>query len=73
MPLPDGWRANVFCAECARLGVRISEGRSFAVNAGDAPEAIRLCVSHEASEERLQRGLEIVAGVLRQKPTGRRW
>lgn len=69
VPLPDGWRADVFCAECARLGVRISEGRSFAINAGDAPEAIRLCVSHEANEERLQRGLEIVAGVLRQKPT----
>jgi len=69
VPLPDGWRADVFCAECARLGVRISEGRSFAINAGDAPEAVRLCVSHEANEERLQRGLEIVAGVLRQKPT----
>ncbi|WP_074739117.1 PLP-dependent aminotransferase family protein [Ruegeria halocynthiae] len=70
LTLPEGWRADVFTAECARLGVRVSEGRSFAINAGDAPEAIRLCVSHEANEVRLQRGLEIVAGVLRQKPSG---
>lgn len=70
MPLPEGWRADVFSTECARLGARISEGRSFAMNAGDAPEAIRICVSHEANQERLQRGLEIVAGVLRQKPSG---
>jgi DNA-binding transcriptional MocR family regulator len=70
LSLPEGWRADVFTAECARLGVRVSEGRSFAINAGDAPEAIRLCVSHEANEERLQRGLAIVSGVLQQKPSG---
>ncbi|MEP4039059.1 PLP-dependent aminotransferase family protein [Pseudophaeobacter sp.] len=70
LPLPEGWRADVFRAECASLNVQVSEGRSFAVNAGDAPEAIRLCVSHEANEERLQLGLETVAGVLRQKPNG---
>jgi len=68
--LPDGWRADVFIAECASLGVWISEGRSFAMNASDAPEAIRICVSHEASEDRLLRGLEILSGVLQQKPSG---
>lgn len=67
--LPEGWRADVFSSECARLGVLVSEARSFAMNASDAPEAVRLCVSHEANEERLQRGLEIVASVLRQKPS----
>nr|WP_237400906.1 PLP-dependent aminotransferase family protein [Rhodovulum sulfidophilum] len=70
LPLPEGWRADVFSSECARLGVHVSEGRSFAMNASDAPEAIRLCVSHEANEERLKRGLEIAAGVLQQKPIG---
>ena len=70
LPLPDGWRADVFSADCARLGVRVSEGRSFAMNAGDAPEAIRICVSHEANEDRLQRGLETIAGVLQQQPSG---
>ncbi len=70
LPLPEGWRADVFRSECARLSVWVSEARSFAMSASDAPEAIRLCVSHEANEERVQRGLEIVAGVLRQKPSG---
>ena len=69
LPLPEGWRADVFSSECAHLGVRVSEARSFAMNASDAPEAIRLCVSHEANEERIQRGLEIVAAVLQQKPS----
>lgn len=69
LPLPEGWRADVFSCECARLGVRVSEARSFALKASDAPEAVRLCVSHEANEERMQRGLEVVAGVLRQKPS----
>ncbi|MEO1138346.1 MAG: PLP-dependent aminotransferase family protein [Pseudomonadota bacterium] len=70
LQLPDGWRADVFRAECARLGVRVSEGRGFAMNARDAPEAIRICVSHEANEARLKRGLDIVSGVLHQKPSG---
>jgi DNA-binding transcriptional MocR family regulator len=70
LPLPDGWRADVFCADCARLGVRVNEGRSFALKAGDAPEAIRICISHEPDEERLRRGLEAIDSVLRQKPSG---
>lgn len=70
LPLPEGWRADVFRAECARAGVLVSEARSFAMHAGDAPEAVRICISHEASEDRLRRGLEIVAAVLQQKPGG---
>lgn len=70
LPLPEGWRADVFRSECARMGVHISEGRSFAMNAADAPEAIRLCVSHEPGEQRLIQGLDVIAAVLRQKPCG---
>ncbi|WP_170766626.1 PLP-dependent aminotransferase family protein [Ruegeria lacuscaerulensis] len=70
LQLPDGWRADVFSAECARLGAYVSEGRSFALNASDAPEAVRICVSHESQEDRLRQGLEVIAGVLRQKPSG---
>ena len=72
VPLPDGGRADLFAAECRRQGVLVSEGRSFALNAADAPEAIRLCVSHESSEFRLREGLEIVSQVLGQKP-GEAW
>ncbi len=70
LPLPEGWRPDVFRSECARLGVLVSKGRSFAMNAGDAGEAVRLCVSHEPSEERLRRGIEAVANMLNRKPAG---
>ncbi|MES0862570.1 PLP-dependent aminotransferase family protein [Ruegeria sp. SCPT10] len=70
LPLPEGWRADVFSSNCARLGVYVSEGRSFAMNGDDAPEAIRICVSHEQSEERLLQGLDVIVGVLAQKPSG---
>ncbi|WP_296992668.1 PLP-dependent aminotransferase family protein [Thalassospira sp. UBA1131] len=67
--LPEGWRADVFCAECARLGVLINEGRSFAAEAHDAPEAVRICISHELSEDRLRHGLGIIASVLQMLPS----
>ena len=70
IPLPEGWRADAFVAECSRNGVLVSEGRSFAVDAMGAPEAIRLCVSHEPNLTRLQNGLEIVGNLLDQKPNG---
>lgn len=69
LPLPEGWRADVFRSDCASSGVLVSEGRSFAINAGDAPEAIRICISHEPDERRLQRGLDVITRVLRQKPS----
>ncbi len=64
MPLPDDWWADAFRAQCARQGVLVSEGRSFALQARDAPEAIRLCLSHELDEARLQTGLRTVANLL---------
>ncbi|MEM7529518.1 MAG: PLP-dependent aminotransferase family protein [Pseudomonadota bacterium] len=62
--LPDDWRADTFKAQCQREGVLVSEGRSFAVKAKDAPEAIRLCLSHEPDHARLERGLETIAHLL---------
>ena len=67
--LPEGWRADVFCAECARLGVLINEGRSFAAEAQAAPESIRICISHDLSEDRLRQGLEVIANVLQMLPS----
>jgi DNA-binding transcriptional MocR family regulator len=68
MKLPDGWRADIFVAECRREGVAVSEARSFAMRAEDSPEAIRICISHEASQARLQDGLSLVASVLNRVP-----
>ncbi|MGB0695138.1 MAG: PLP-dependent aminotransferase family protein [Rhodospirillaceae bacterium] len=70
LPLPSDWRADVFVAECARAGALVTEGRAFAHVPNAAPNAIRLCLSHEAEETRLRQGLETVAGLLQQKPSG---
>ncbi|MEL6196501.1 MAG: PLP-dependent aminotransferase family protein [Pseudomonadota bacterium] len=68
--LPGAWRADAFLARCQREGVLVSEGRSFAARAADAPEAIRLCLSHEPDTGRLERGLRSVAQLLRLAPSG---
>ncbi|TQV82204.1 PLP-dependent aminotransferase family protein [Denitrobaculum tricleocarpae] len=69
MPLPGAWRADTFRAHCARHDVLVSEGRSFAARVSDAPEAIRICLSHEADEIRLKRGLQTIANLLRLAPS----
>ena len=69
MRLPDGWRADIFASECRRQGAHVSDARSFAMNSGDAPDAVRICISHEASEARLRDGLTIVSNVLHQIPS----
>ncbi|MEX3010308.1 PLP-dependent aminotransferase family protein [Hoeflea sp. TYP-13] len=69
LPLPSDWRADTFRAQCARYGVLVSEGRSFAARGNDAPEAVRVCLSHEMSEARLEQGLRILANLLRLAPT----
>ena len=69
MPLPENWRADIFRAHCGRHNVLVSEGRSFAAQASDAPEAIRICLSHEVDEARLKQGLKTVANLLRLAPS----
>ena len=64
LPLPAQWRADAFRVAAERQGVKVLTGETFAVAQGDAPQAIRLCLSHEATRARVTRGLEIVAGLL---------
>lgn len=68
MLLPEDRRADRFRAQCARHDVLINEGRSFAPEAGKAPEAIRVCLSHEVDERRLEQGLRTIANLLRTAP-----
>ncbi len=64
LTLPDRWTADAFRAEAARRGVLVTEARDFAARGAPAPNAIRLCLSHETSETRLKQGLETVAALL---------
>ena len=66
LPLPEGWRADLFRLTAERWGVLVAEARSFALSPAESPEAIRICLSHEASEARLQEGLAVVEALLGQ-------
>lgn len=66
MPLPEGIRADVFRAQCAKQNVLVSEARSFAVRPAEAPDAVRLCLSQETDEKRLKKGLQSVAELIRE-------
>ena len=70
LTLPDGWKADMFQAMAARRGVLVAAAREFAAAAGDAPEAIRICLSHEADESRVAQGLSRIADLLRLPPIG---
>lgn len=69
IPLPDNYRADTFCTQCANHGVLVNEGRSFAPRVADAPEAIRVCLSHEADKTRVERGLRTLARLIRLPPS----
>ena len=64
LPLPTQWRADAFRVEAEKRGVKVLAGETFVVEQADVPQAVRLCLSHEATRERLAQGLEVVAGLL---------
>jgi len=70
LPLPEGWKADVFRATAAKHDVLVTDARDFAARAADAPDAIRICLSHEISEMRLREGIEKIAYLLRLPPIG---
>ncbi|MDP6692475.1 MAG: PLP-dependent aminotransferase family protein, partial [Alphaproteobacteria bacterium] len=64
LSLPQHWWAESFRAAAERQGVKVLTGETFVINQAKAPNAIRLCLSHEPSRARVSRGLEIIAGLL---------
>ncbi len=66
--LPAAWPADIFRIEAQNRGVKLVEAAAFAVTPGDAPNAVRLCLSHEPDERRLQSGLQTVKTVLQGTP-----
>ncbi|MCF8481919.1 MAG: PLP-dependent aminotransferase family protein [Rhodospirillum sp.] len=61
---PDGWTADSLKTEAARRGVWITEGSAFAADPATCPEAVRICLGHEADEDRLRRGLACLRDIL---------
>ena len=64
LPLPAPWRADAFRAAAERRGVKVLAGETFAVAPADTPQAVRLCLSHEATRARVTEGLTVLAALL---------
>ncbi|MBS1168119.1 MAG: putative transcriptional regulator, GntR family [Proteobacteria bacterium] len=56
LPLPPEWQVSSFAAAALEAGVRVNAGDLFAVGA-DKPSAVRLCLSHEVDDRRVEDGL----------------
>ncbi len=59
--LPPYWRADAFRRAAEERGVKLLTAETFAVEGSTPPNAIRLCLSHETTRERVVHGLEIIA------------
>jgi len=63
--LPEPWRRDEFVAAANARGVRLTSAAVFAVGRDPVPHAVRLCLGATRSRARLERGLEVVAELLR--------
>ena len=68
LELLPGWSADLFCGQAAARGVKVTNGSAFAVDPRNAPNAARICLSHEADEHRVERGLGILREILDEGP-----
>ena len=66
LPLPEAWSDEAFAAAAKEEGVLVQTARIFAAGSR-TPDAVRLCVSHEAEDERVASGLRIVAKLLKRE------
>ncbi len=64
LSLPEHWWADAFRAAAESHGVKVLTGETFVIEQTDAPNTIRICLSHEPTRERVMEGLEIIAGLL---------
>ena len=64
LSLPPHWHPDVFRMEAQNRGVKVLVGGTFAVDPSRSPNAVRLCLSHEASRARVREGLEVIAELL---------
>lgn len=68
LPLPEPWRGEDFERAALERGVAVVAGDSFALGQTAAPMAVRLSLSAPRSEAELERGLMILAELLREPP-----
>ncbi|MDR3641417.1 MAG: PLP-dependent aminotransferase family protein [Humidesulfovibrio sp.] len=66
--LPEPWRAADFERAAALRGVVVIAGDAFAVGQTPAPAAVRVSLSAARNREELERGLTVLAELLREAP-----
>jgi DNA-binding transcriptional MocR family regulator len=67
LPLPEPWRMDDFVFQARHRGVAVTPGSVFAVGREPLPNAVRVCLG-SIPEDRLSRGLAILADLLGQSP-----
>lgn len=68
LTLPEHWRAESFVATLKARGVALTPAEAFIVGQGPSPHAVRISLGGATqSRSELQRGLEAIAEVLREK------
>ncbi|WP_165799689.1 PLP-dependent aminotransferase family protein [Sphingomonas oleivorans] len=63
--LPDHWEADTFVAEAEHKGVLLRPARAFLTLGTRAPSAVRLSLSHEASDARAAHGLRVISDLIK--------
>ncbi|MFD2204095.1 PLP-dependent aminotransferase family protein [Kiloniella antarctica] len=66
--LPAPWRSSQFTHAASRAGVTISASEAFIVGRKAPPHAVRICLGQTDTDEKLIRGLEILAEILSKGP-----
>jgi DNA-binding transcriptional MocR family regulator len=67
--LPQGWRASTFMRRAEEAEVLIRSADQYATVSGRAPNAIRFTLAGNVSCERLDQGLQVLAGLLARPPS----
>ncbi|HWK46074.1 MAG TPA: PLP-dependent aminotransferase family protein [Stellaceae bacterium] len=68
LPMPEAWRAEDFAAEARRRGVGVTASSAFAVMRHGIPQGVRLCLGAPAEAATVERGLRLIADLLREQP-----
>lgn len=68
LELPEQWRSSEFILQAERRSVKVIGEDNFVVAQYRAPQAIRLSSSSAWSQNHLERGLKVLAELLRQEP-----
>ncbi len=68
---PEPWRAADFVDAARRRGVLVTSPEPFVVGRAPAPHAVRVCLGSPPDDASLERGLKIVAELLRDGEGGR--